>query len=319
MMRHDATLAELDARFGPISQPTSRLQAVSLKDFLAMEIPPREPLIDPILPRQGLMMIHAPRGIGKTFFGLNLAYAVASGTGFLRYRVPKARGVLYVDGEMPATTLHERLAAIADSEVPDVPLHLVTPDLNLDIGMPDISSPEGQSLLDELITNDIELIILDNLSCLCRSGKENEAESWSFVQSWALHHRAVGRSIIFVHHSGKTGLQRGTSRREDVLDTVLSLRHPKDYDPSEGARFEVHIEKGRTLFGEDAKPFETSLNDDDNGDLVWQISDLVSDLGAQITPFLGQGKSDSEIANIVGCDRSTVFRHRKSAKADGQQ
>lgn len=316
-MSHDATLAELDAQFGPINKASSRLKAPFLKDFLAMEIPAREPLIDPILPRQGLMMIHAPRGIGKTFFALNLAYAVASGTDFLKYRVPKACGVLYVDGEMPAATLHERLAAIVDSEIPDVPLRLVTPDLNLETGIPDISSPEGQSLLDEVITNDIKLIIIDNLSCLCRSGKENEAESWSFVQSWALRQRAAGRSVIFIHHSGKTGLQRGTSRREDVLDTVLSLRRPKDYDASEGARFEVHIEKGRTLFGEVAQPFETSLETDDHGYQVWQMTDLADNRLDQFIPLFHEGKSDSEIAEIVGVDRTTVYRRRRSAKADG--
>ncbi len=316
-MSHDATLAELDAQFGPINKASSRLMAPFLKDFLAMEIPAREPLIDPILPRQGLMMIHAPRGIGKTFFALNLAYAVASGTDFLKYHVPKACGVLYVDGEMPAATLHERLAAIVDSEIPDVPLRLVTPDLNLETGIPDISSPEGQSLLDEVITNDIKLIIIDNLSCLCRSGKENEAESWSFVQSCALRQRAAGRSVIFIHHSGKTGLQRGTSRREDVLDTVLSLRRPKDYDASEGARFEVHIEKGRTLFGEVAQPFETSLETDDHGHQVWQMTDLADNRLDQFIPLFHEGKSDSEIAEIVGVDRTTVYRRRRSAKADG--
>jgi hypothetical protein len=55
--------------------------------------------------------------------------------------------------------------------------------------------------------------------------------------------------------------ERGTSRRDDALDTVIALRRPADYSPEEGARFEVHIEKARTLAGEGAIPFEASRRD----------------------------------------------------------
>ena len=39
--------------------------------------------------------------------------------------------------------------------------------------------------------------------------------------------RPGSKTVLFVHHSGKGGQQRGTSRREDVLDTVIALRYPK--------------------------------------------------------------------------------------------
>ena len=66
-------------------------------------------------------------------------------------------------------------------------------------------------------------MILDNLSALCVSGKENEGESWLPVQRWALRLRQRGISVLFVHHAGKGGAQRGTSRREDLLDVVINL------------------------------------------------------------------------------------------------
>jgi hypothetical protein len=47
------------------------------------------------------------------------------------------------------------------------------------------------------------------------------------------------------HKCGEETNERGTSRREDALDTVIALRRPADYSPEEGARFEVHIEKAR--------------------------------------------------------------------------
>jgi hypothetical protein len=37
------------------------------------------------------------------------------------------------------------------------------------------------------------------------------------------------------HHAGTNGRQRGASRREDALDTVIALRRPEDYSPEQGA------------------------------------------------------------------------------------
>jgi hypothetical protein len=91
------------------SASTLAVKAISLTDFLNMEIPPREFLLFPIIPEQGLVMLHAPRGIGKTFSALGIAYAVAVGGEFLRFRASKLRKVLYVDGEMPAYVMQERL------------------------------------------------------------------------------------------------------------------------------------------------------------------------------------------------------------------
>ena len=54
--------------------------------------------------------------------------------------------------------------------------------------------------------------------------RENEADSWGPVQAWCLRQRAAGKSVLLIHHAGKGGGQRGTSRKEDVLDTVMSLK-----------------------------------------------------------------------------------------------
>ena len=84
----------------------------SLGEFLQRDIPPLEQVLAPWLPMQGLTMVYAARGVGKTFFALNVAYAVASGGSFLNWSAPKPRGVLYIDGEMPAVAMQERLANI---------------------------------------------------------------------------------------------------------------------------------------------------------------------------------------------------------------
>ena len=83
--------------------------APSASDFLAMEFPPRRMLLAPWLPMGGLAMLFAPRGVGKTHIALEVAYAVATASSFLRWHAPEPHPVLIIDGEMPAGTLQERL------------------------------------------------------------------------------------------------------------------------------------------------------------------------------------------------------------------
>ena len=88
-------------------------EPISAEAFLQLALPPRELLLSPWLPQKGLAMIAAPRGIGKTHLALAIAHAVASGGGFLGWKAQQPRKTLYVDGEMPAVTMQDRLARIA--------------------------------------------------------------------------------------------------------------------------------------------------------------------------------------------------------------
>lgn len=67
-----------------------RLRVIDALDFMALQFPPRENILSPWLPRQGLAMVYAPRGIGKTHFSLGVAYAVASGGLFFGWQVSTA-------------------------------------------------------------------------------------------------------------------------------------------------------------------------------------------------------------------------------------
>lgn len=243
-------------------------EPVELADFLAQDVPRSEFALDPVLPLPGLLMLFAPRGVGKTHVSLGMSYAIASGGEIFGWRAPKPRRVLFVDGEMSAYDLQSRLKAIARNRLLPPPgyFRVVTPEL-VDGAMPDISTPQGQRLVDEQLDG-VDVLVLDNLSTLCRSGDENEAGSWIAVQTWLVGLRAEGRSVVLVHHAGKSGEQRGTSKREDVLNTVLRLVRPDDYDPSQGARFVVRVDKGRSIHGHDAAPFEAQYHEGPEG-VTW--------------------------------------------------
>ena len=260
------------------------LAVVEVQNFIKMDLPYREMILSPWLPAQGLAMIYAPRGIGKTHVALGVAYAVTSNTAFLGWQPTKARNVLYLDGEMPAALMQERLLALADSK--KTPLlasfKLITPDLQSG-AMPDLATPKGQVMLETYLT-DVELIIVDNISTLCRNTRENEADSWLPVQEWALRMRAAGKSVLFIHHAGKGGNQRGTSKREDILDTVISLKRPDDYKPKDGAVFQIHFEKARGFLGKETDSFTAKLSTKPDGFQEWIMTHCKIRLMS--TPFI---------------------------------
>lgn len=299
------------------ADPINDYMVSKLKKRLEMQIKKREYMLSPWLLENSLNMIHAWRGVGKTHVALGIAYAVASGGVFLNWKATKSNGVLYIDGEMPAYVLNERLKHMVNTldkkECPDYDLWIFGIDLH-DKEMPDLGTKEGQEVVDKCINRlgDIKLVIIDNLSCLLRSGgRENEAESWNKISRWALEKRAQGVSIIFIHHSGKDGTQRGTSKKEDILDTVISLRHPNDYTPTQGARFEVHFEKCRHSYGDDVKPFIASL-DSENDKYQWITSNSVASNKQKVMQMHKAGLNSKEIAVALAISRQAVYKHLKN-------
>jgi hypothetical protein len=301
---------------------SNRLRACSLGDFVEMDLPPREMVLAPILPAQGLAMLFSKRGVGKTYLSLGIALAVARGGSFLLWRAFKPRKVLFVDGELPANTLQQRIrsieAGIPENE-PGLPsrdyLRIITPDMQ-NQPMPDLATPEGQALIEREISG-AELLVLDNLSALIRSGKENEGESWLPVQGWLLRLRQQGVSVLVVHHAGKSGAQRGTSRREDLLDTVIALQHPSDYVPSEGLRCEIQYEKSRGFHGEDAKAFEVRMSLEGNGAAHWSVKDAEDALLQRAAALFQERISIRDAAEELNISKGKAERLRKRAQREG--
>jgi len=288
-----------------------RLRPIDLNDLFNLEIRSREMVLAPIIPEKGLVMVYASRGTGKTHVALGIGYAVATGGQFLRWSAPRPRRVLLIDGEMPASALRERLlATVAASPKQVAPgmFGILAGDL-VETGIGNLGSKNVQAELDRWLEG-VELLILDNLSSLTAVLRDNEAASWTPIQDWLLSLRRRGISVLIVHHAGKGGEQRGTSRREDVLDTSISLRRPTDYVPTQGARFEVHIEK-RGIHGDEATPFEAKLEVRDTR-AEWTMVTIQDVQRARIAALLEDGLSVRDIADETGIPKSTVHRLKKA-------
>ena len=301
----------------PEQSNTPSLVSLDMGEFLSIAIPERGYLLSPVLPVQGIGIMYAPRGIGKTFAALSVAVAVASGGAVFNWRAPMPKRTLYVDGEMPATSMQSRLSALVSGM--SAPPHtlknmaLITPDLQ-PCPMPDLSTAHGQSLLEPFLKG-VDMVVLDNIATLCRTGKENESQSWQTMQAWLLELRRRGMAVLLIHHAGKSGDQRGTSAREDIMDTVISLRRPREYSMAEGARFEVHLTKARGILGDDAKPFEANLVSEGNA-LRWQIKELEDVEMEELKRLLNDGYSIRDCAEEMGKSKGAIQRLKK--KLDGE-
>ena len=175
--------------------------------------------------------------------------------------------------------------------------------------MPDLSTTSGQTMIEPFL-KDVNMVVLDNIASLCRTGKENESQSWQTMQAWLLELRRRGMTVLLIHHAGKSGDQRGTSAREDIMDTVISLRRPREYSMAEGARFEVHLTKARGILGDDAKPFEANLVTEGNA-LHWQVRELEDVELESLRRLLKEGYSIRDCAEEMGKSKGAIQRLKK--------
>jgi putative DNA primase/helicase len=172
-----------------------------------------------------------------------------------------------------------------------------------------LGSPEGQQA-GESPSRRLDLLILDNLSTLLPNGSEGASDAWLPMQNWFLRLRRKGVAVLLVHHAGVNGRQRGTSRREDALDTVIALRRPADYSPEQGARFEVHLEKARSMVGEGASPFEAaveSLTTERGSTIRWLARDLKPSVFEQAAALFQEGKSVRQVKILLDTVKLAAF------------
>ena len=182
--------------------------------------------------------------------------------------------------------------------------------------MPSLATPEGQQALDPHLDG-VALLVLDNLSSLCACGDENSSESWQSIQNWSLSLRRRGISVLFVHHAGKGGGQRGTSMREDNLNTVLKLDRPKGYSKEEGARVVISLEKTRGFYGDATQTFEAQLIQQSNGALEWVVKSKKEARLVEVATLTNEGNSQREIAETLGISAATVNRDIQKAREGG--
>jgi hypothetical protein len=101
-----------------------------------------------------------------------------------------------------------------------------------------------------------------------------------------------------------------------VLDTVIHLVRPSDYHAADGARFELHFEKGRDTFGEPVKPLEAWLKVRD-GRAEWSMRESEDVKLAQAVALFNFGLSVREAGKELGVSKSKAQRLHDKARQLG--
>ncbi len=305
----------------PITRDVLTAALLSSNKLATIEIPPRENFCGTWFKQGDLGFIFGERGLGKTWLTLDLASGLASGRKVGPWEVSKPRRVLYVDGEMPLDGMRDRLAALdgAADGAADGLIVLNHEWLFQEKGcVLNLSGSQAQNAIVGLCESEgIEVLILDNLSCLFSGMKENEADSWEIVLPWLLELRRRKVAVIIVHHAGRAGTHmRGTSKREDAAFWVMRLdatpEHGRDGD---GARFISRFAKNRQGSREETEP------------LQWHYEPLGNRTRASFTRLKSEEifrqwirdglDSCSDIAAEMGLTKGMISRMAKRGEADG--
>jgi len=299
-----------------------RLPVLTLSEFRALDLPKRRRLL-PWLMEGGLTMIYGPRGVGKTHFCLSLAVALASGKLFIKWAVEAPIGVLVVDGEMPAEELRERLDAwhpgkpVAPLEVlsHEVVFERMERDLNLGLA-------EWQEAIKCHLEShpEVRVLIVDNLSCLLPSVREDKRDDWAQnVMPFLISLRRRAVAVILIHHAGKSGNQRGTSAREDALDTVICLDALPDHDATHGAAFRVTFTKARGCFGDDLAEIEARIETAPEGPLNWSWKPVEESNRERLLTLVKAGvDSVKDAAEELQLTPGAVSKLKKKLQNEGQ-
>jgi putative DNA primase/helicase len=292
----------------------NQVMAPTMSEVLELEVPDLEYLVEPWLTTSSLAMVHAKRGECKTRFVMAVGHAVAIGKDFAAWKVPRKARVLYVDGELPTALLQKRLQELGEASAN---FRVLSRDILLrdNTVLPDLATEDGRAFLDQIVEqHHSELIVLDSLSTLIRSGVENEAESWAPIQEWMLEHRFKGRTIILIHHQGKNKTPRGTSKKEDVLDTVIALKLKEDDEASDThSTFQLTFTKKREFYGADAAPLLLHLSTA-SGTAEWRHETERDQQRDWAEALRQQGKTQQEIATEMDISQQRVSQLLKDKK-----
>lgn len=296
---------------------TANSLVLEMDKFKEMEMPEIKTIMFPWLTFGSTHMIYAKRGVGKTFFALSLSLAVTHNSNFGEWELQEAVNSMYVDGEMLPQHMKKRINDLRfNYGKKEKNWYILSSGINLqNNGLAiNIAKPYWQDFIyNEVISKEIKLLFLDNISALTPGIEENESTSWDGIAVWINKLKQTGCAVVLVHHAGKGGTQRGTSAREDALDTVIFLRKSSD-DATVGVDVDVVFEKSRHIAGSAVAAVNARLVvEPGTENLIWSFDSPGTSKRNDILQLLIQGKSYDEIRNTIQVSKNTITKYKKEA------
>jgi RecA-family ATPase len=155
--------------------------ALTLEEWLERDLPELDCLLGDLLTTTCRVLIVGPTGLGKTMFGLAVAMAIVSNSGFLHWIARRSGRVLYIDGEMSNRQMKVRLRdAVRRAGIKREHSELLTMLSREDFDdMPPLNTKDGQEWLDSFIGEygTFDLIIFDNIQALLSGSMKDDGRT----------------------------------------------------------------------------------------------------------------------------------------------
>jgi DnaB-like helicase N terminal domain/AAA domain len=292
---------------------------VTSSELRDLQLTPRKKLLGDWFCEGDLGFIFAFRGVGKTWLALAIAQALSTGGKLGDWKTLAPVKVLYVDGEMPPDLMRARCEGLQAS---NANLEFLNHEILFDrTGKTlNITSREvQQAITDRCLNSHAKVLIIDNLSTLASGMKENDADSWELVNNWLLDLRRRKIAVVIVHHAGRSGEMRGTSKREDNVFWIIALDDAKkNADDKRGARFVTRFTKPSRNTQEEIPSYEWHLvTDNANGKVT--ISYEKTQSLEVFMQLITDGVTDcAEIADEMKVSKGTVSKWAKKMMDAGR-
>ena len=173
-----------------------------------------------------------------------------------------------------------------------------------------------EAIRDMVVDQGIKVIFLDNLSTLASGLRENDSREWEGLGNWFLELRRLKLTVILVHHAGRNGLMRGTSKREDMAAWILSLASDSDA-ADEGAQFVSHFAKRPRVMADNLHDYLWKFTTDEDTKEVsvyWEKAQPADRFRALVESGVSR---NAEIAEELGITAGAVSKLAKKAVIAG--
>ncbi len=318
-MDPDHPLAELEASPAVVKpeQATARLWIERAEAFLAEPDAPDAWLVDQLLPEQVLCLVHGEPRARKSWFALELAVAMATGTpafGLSRFSVPVPVPVLYSSQEDARSRVKKRVRRFLDGRGVSTPPTMYL-SVHADINLEDPNWQ--QTMIEDGRRLGLKAIILDPIRRYSPNADKGPAEVraiTSFLRKLSVE---VGCTVIIVHHDVKPNAKEEDNRRRGhrasggdwfaaseapihlaVAGRDRSLVVPEDYKFSDDpGPFVFSIE------GKSTSPTVRLLAEDASADDAQRLA-----VEEKILNFLGEhpGATENSLAKATRTRRETL-------------
>lgn len=201
--------------------------------------------------RQGeQVLIYSSTGSYKSWLGTAIWLAVANGRpvakttdGLDKWKAPKSRKVLLLDGELDQFDLGERLNRLCPNYGDNEGLVLMRQMQKINSAFPNLAKPEDQdSLINFCVEQEIDLLILDNLTTLADVVDENAASAMKPLTHLLQKLKAASIATVLIHHSNKgDNSYRGSTVLATTFNAIIKLKR----DTVERGLFSLIFEKAR--------------------------------------------------------------------------